>query len=104
MAQSMYSLDQVARELGLHVRTIRNHVRSGRLKAVRIGKQYRVARQDLEAITGAVTAAAGDAISRRRRAVVSSVVEIDALSKDAATRVSTHLLGAAKANRGDDSS
>jgi excisionase family DNA binding protein len=104
MARSMYSLEQVADELGLHVRTVRNHVRSGRLKAVRIGKQYRVARRDLEAITGPVTAQADDVIPRRRRVVISSVVEIDAVSKDTATRVATQLLGPAKTNRDDDSS
>jgi excisionase family DNA binding protein len=30
----------------LHVRTVRKYVRDGRLKAVRIGKQYRIARDD----------------------------------------------------------
>ena len=42
----MYSLDQVAERLGLHVRTVRAYVRTGRLKAIRIGKQYRVAREE----------------------------------------------------------
>ena len=52
MLQEMYSVDQVAAQLGLHVRTVRSYVRDGRLKAVRIGKQYRIAREDLEALTG----------------------------------------------------
>ena len=45
-------MEQVAERLGLHVKTVRNYVRDGRLKAVRIGKQYRIARADLEALTG----------------------------------------------------
>jgi hypothetical protein len=36
------------------VKTVRNYVRDGRLKAVRIGKQYRIAREDLEAFMGGV--------------------------------------------------
>ncbi|MEW2439811.1 helix-turn-helix domain-containing protein, partial [Streptomyces caniferus] len=52
MTDSLYSVEQVAERLGLHVRTIRNYVRDGRLPAVRIGKQYRIAHEDLEAFTG----------------------------------------------------
>ena len=52
MPQDLYSVEQVANLLDLHVRTVRNYVREGRLKAVRIGKQYRIAREDLEAMTG----------------------------------------------------
>jgi excisionase family DNA binding protein len=48
----LYSVEQVADRLGLHVRTVRNYVREGRLKAVRIGKQYRIAADDLAAMTG----------------------------------------------------
>ena len=39
MSQELYSVEQVAEHLGLHVRTVRNYVRDGRLKAVRIGKR-----------------------------------------------------------------
>src|SRR5258708_39984336 len=49
---SLLSVEQVAEILKLHVRTIRNYVRSGALKATRIGKQYRIALGDLEAFTG----------------------------------------------------
>ena len=52
MSQELYSVEQVAERLGLHVKTVRSYVREGRLKAVRIGKQYRIAREDLEAMTG----------------------------------------------------
>jgi excisionase family DNA binding protein len=52
MNEELFSVEQVADRLGLHVRTVRAYVRDGRLKAVRIGKQYRIARADLEALTG----------------------------------------------------
>jgi excisionase family DNA binding protein len=97
----MYSLEQIAERLGLHVRTVRGYVRSGRLKAVRIGKQYRVRREDLEAIAGPMLEA--EAIPRHRHVEVSSFVQIDAVSKDSAARIINHLSGAAKAPRGDGS-
>jgi excisionase family DNA binding protein len=97
----LYSLEQIAERLGLNVRTVRGYVRSGRLKAVRIGKQYRVTREDLEAITGPLPEA--EAIPRHRHVEVSSVVQIDAVSKDSAVRITNHLIGATKAPRGDSS-
>jgi excisionase family DNA binding protein len=97
----MYSLDQVAERLGLHVRTVRAYVRSGRLRAIRIGKQYRVAREELEAIVGASNTP--DAVSRRRRAEVSSIVQMDAVTQYTALRVDDHLRTAVKAPRDDGS-
>src|ERR1700727_3038891 len=90
----MYSLDQVAERLGLHVRTVRAYVRSGRLKAVRIGKQYRVAREDLEAIFSAGNSR--DAVARRRSAEVSSVVQMSAVTQNMVLRIADHLRSAVK--------
>jgi excisionase family DNA binding protein len=89
VAEDFYSIDEVAERLGLHVRTVRNHVRDGKLKAVRIGKQYRIAREDLEALTGRA------AVRRTRHSEVSSIVEIDALPREMADRVTTALMAAA---------
>jgi excisionase family DNA binding protein len=87
----LYSVEQVAQRLGLHVRTVRTYVRDGRLRAVRIGKQYRIARSDLEELTGA---AVTDPVPppTRRHVEVSSIVAIDAISPEAAQRVSTTLV------------
>jgi excisionase family DNA binding protein len=90
----LYSLEQVAERLGLQVRTVRGYVRSGRLKAIRIGKQYRVTRESLEGLTGAAPL---EAVPRHRQVEVSSVIQVDAVSRDTASRVTTHLVGAAKA-------
>jgi excisionase family DNA binding protein len=97
----MYSLDQVAERLGLHVRTVRAYVRTGRIKAIRIGKQYRVAREELEAIVGASNLP--EAVSRRRRAEASSVVQMDAVTENMALRVTDHLRRVVKTPRDDDS-
>jgi len=103
MDQELYSVEQVASLLNLHVRTVRNYVREGRLKAVRIGKQYRIARQDLEAMTGRSAAALeGEPVRRQRHVEVSSIVEIDAVSPDTANRVMNLLGGAHNARRPGD--
>ncbi len=104
MAEEFYSVEQVAERLGLHVRTVRNYVREGRLKAVRIGKQYRIAREDLETLTGrAVGPSARETARRQRHVEASSIVQIDAIGPEAANRVSNTLIAAAGSRRdGDD--
>jgi excisionase family DNA binding protein len=95
MAEPLYSVEQVANLLGLHVKTVRNYVRDGRLKAVRIGKQYRIARDDLEVFTGhPVPASARETAIRERRVEVSSIVQIDAISPAAMSRLTTTLTAA----------
>lgn len=103
VSRQLYSVEQVAEQLGLHVKTVRGYVRAGRLPAVRIGKQYRIAREDLEALTG--RPAAGplrETVRRQRHVEVSSIVAIDAISADAASRVTNSLLAAAKGRRAAD--
>jgi len=95
MKQGLYSVEQVAGRLGLHVRTVRNYVRDGRLKAVRIGKQYRIAGEDLAAMTGHPASSLDtEPVRRERHVEVSSIVEIDVISPDVANRVTNLLIGA----------
>ena len=94
-AAGFYSVDEVARRLGLHVRTVRSYVRSGRLRAVRIGKQYRVAHEALEALTGTATPALAASEAGRRHVDVSSIVQVEAIDRDTASRITTALLAAA---------
>jgi excisionase family DNA binding protein len=100
--QDLYSVEQVASQLGLHVRTVRNYVRDGRLKGIRIGKQYRVAREDLELLTGHRVAAVDRADPPRREVEVSSIVEVDAIGFDAASRVTNSLMATANSRSGAD--
>jgi len=97
-----FSAEQVANQLGLHVRTVRSYVRDGRLKAVRIGKQYRIAREDLEAFAGLPAAALAPVpVVRQRHVEVSSVVEIDAIAAEAANRITRGVMATAS-GRPDD--
>jgi len=100
MPQDLYSVEQVADLLNLHVRTVRNYVREGRLKAVRIGKQYRIAREDLATMTGRPAASLEtEPVRRTRHVEVSSIVEIDAISPETFRRL-TNLLTASANMRG----
>jgi excisionase family DNA binding protein len=105
MSDRLYSVEQVAERLGLHVRTVRNYVRDGRLAAVRIGKQYRIAHEDLEAFTGRpVPEPLNDAAERPRHTEVSSIVEIDAIDAATADRLTTLLTASAGTRRPGDAS
>ena len=100
MNQDLYSVEQVAEKLDLHVKTVRNYILEGRLKAVRIGKQYRISGQDLAALTGRPVASFRPVPVRRSRHVeVCSVVEIDAVSPELADRLSGVMMVAAEGVR-----
>ena len=96
MSQDLYSVEQVADLLNLHVRTVRNFVRDGKLKAVRIGKQYRIAREDLAAMTGRPAESFDrEPVRRERHVEVSSIVEIDAISPETFRRLTNLLMASA---------
>lgn len=84
----LYSVEQVADLLGLHVKTVRGYVRDGRLKASRIGKSYRVARADLDAFTGR------PAPEEPRVIDVSAVVRVDGIDGVEMRRAADMLMAA----------
>ncbi|MFF4416194.1 helix-turn-helix domain-containing protein [Streptosporangium sp. NPDC001559] len=111
MSRQPYTVEQVADLLGLHVKTVRGYVRDGRLRATRIGKRYRIAREDLEAFTGqpveppaAETAGAAGAAgtTRSRRVEVSCVVQVDAIGVEETMRLSNTLIALATGGTHDD--
>ncbi|MER7442867.1 helix-turn-helix domain-containing protein [Micromonospora avicenniae] len=89
MGNEMYSVEQVADLLGLHVRTVRGYIRAGRLRATRIGKQYRIARADLDALTGRPAPATPAGLPALE---VSSIVQVDGVDRAAADRLATLVL------------
>jgi excisionase family DNA binding protein len=103
MFPEMYSVEQVAEILGLHVRTVRNYVREGRLKAVRIGKQYRIAREDLATMAGRDTPTAGiEAPENPRSIEVSSIIEVEPIDREAVLRLANRLVATTKNRRHED--
>ena len=100
MTSSLYSAEQVAEMLNLHVKTVRRYVRDGRLKAKRIGKEYRITRADLEAFAGEVRPAEKE-VPRTRHVIASSIVDVDAISARESDRVTTMIMASLNARRGE---
>lgn len=99
MPSGLYSVDQVAEMLGLQPRTIRTYVRSGRLRATRIGKQYRIAQEDLDRFTagGDAPASGTPAVAPARMDVdVSASVRIDGIDARTADRIATAVLASVR--------
>ena len=97
---NLYSVEQVAELLDVHVKTVRRYVRDGRLKAKRIGKEYRIARGDLEAFAGPVQAPAKDVV-RTRHVIVSSIFDVDAISSGDSERITTFIMASLHTRRGE---
>ncbi len=93
MPDDLFSVDQVAEEVGLHPRTIRRFIREGCLKAAKVGKQWRIHRQDLDALTGVKT----DKPRGADTIQVSTVVDILVDDEWQADRIFTSMLAAVTA-------
>jgi excisionase family DNA binding protein len=100
MTGQLYTAGNVADLLDLHVKTIRRYVRDGRLKARRIGKEYRITRHDLEEFTGAALTTPA-AVPRTRHVIVSSIVDVDVVSPEESQRITTMLMATLNARRGE---
>lgn len=48
----MLDIRQVAKELRLCERTVRTLIKSGKIKAVRVGKQYRISEEEVKRLKG----------------------------------------------------
>ena len=94
----LYTVDQVAERLNLHAKTIRRYIRDGRLKAKRIGKEYRVSRIDLDEFAGAPSS---EPVNRTRQVTVSSIVDVDAISPGDSHRITTLLMAALNSRKGE---
>ena len=52
MSEEVYTVEQFAERLKLHPKTILRFIKEGRLRAVKVGKSYRILRSQMEAMTG----------------------------------------------------
>jgi len=48
MSTQWLKVEDIARELDLHVNTVRGWIRDGKLKATKVGRDYRIKREDYE--------------------------------------------------------
>ena len=85
MSEEVYTVEQFAERLKLHPKTVLRFIRDGRLRAVKVGKGYRILRSDLDAMTGVVR---GEAPSAAR---VTSIVDIAEVGAELAQRLARQL-------------
>jgi excisionase family DNA binding protein len=100
-ASHLHTVEQVAELLNLHVKTVRRYVRTGRLKAKRIGKQYRISRADLDDFAGGGRALDATPVARTRQVIASSIVDVDVISPDESHRVTTMIMASLNSRKGE---
>ena len=82
MSEEIYTVEQFAERLKLHPKTVLRFIREGRLRAVKVGKSYRILRSELEAMTGVVRSRGAAAAAR-----VTSIVDLPDVSAELAERL-----------------
>ena len=97
----LFTVDEVARVLNLHVKTVRRFIREGRLPAKRIGKEYRITRSALDEFAGTAADPGNTSIPITRQVLVSSIVDVDAISPEDSQRITTLIMAGLNARRGE---
>ncbi|MCP5356690.1 MAG: helix-turn-helix domain-containing protein [Pseudomonadales bacterium] len=101
MDDILYTVDEAAALLKLHPKTLRIKLREGALQYTRVGKQYRITRQQLQDYCGG-TLPTPQSVTTTRQAIASCVVDVDAISPEESTRI-TNMLMASLRNPGEQS-
>lgn len=99
--KQLFTVDEVADRLNLHVKTVRRFIRDGRLPAKRIGKEYRITRDALDEFGGTTAEPATTTGPRARHVLVSSIVDVDAISPEDSQRITTLIMAGLNARRGE---
>ncbi len=90
MSGDFLTVDATAAILQMHPKTVLRHIREGRLRATKPGKQYRILRSDLNAFAGA------SKTEGACQARVTSIVDIEDVNGLLLRRLTAVLLGAAQ--------
>ncbi len=115
MKDNILTVDQVAEMLHLHPKTIRGFIREGKLKAKKIGKEWRIQREDIDVFTGAGetrSVSSGESKTeeidgpdaqgvRHEKIQVTTIIDIRVANRDEADRISSSIM--ASANTKDQS-
>jgi excisionase family DNA binding protein len=95
MRDKFYSVESIAQILSIHPKTVRRYITEGKLRAAKVGKQYRVTGHDLSLFVeerGPAPDAESAGKNEPEALTVSAVADIDAKDKDEADRISAMLL------------
>jgi excisionase family DNA binding protein len=89
LTEELYTVEAAAERLKLHKKTVLRFLRERRLRATKIGKQYRILRSDLDAFAGATPAREAPA------ARVTAIVDVPDVDDDLRRRLTSTMLAAA---------
>lgn len=105
MKDKFYTIDQVARILGMHHKTIRKFIKEGKLSANKVGKQWRISDKDLNVFMDnpsneemkvdeemKISTDEINSAAVRPKINISTVVEINEIGKEQYTRISNTLI------------
>lgn len=112
MENKFYTIDQIAGLLDMHHKTIRKFITEGKLGASKVGKQWRISAQDLNAfiennnvsindknkneeLNIDFTTTEEEVVAKQHRINVSTVVDISETEKDVFIRLSNTLIAVA---------
>lgn len=90
MEHAYYTVDEVAKLLSIHPKTIQRYIREGKLAAAKIGKSWRISGHDLSRFTEgtpAIPASVPAGIHEKKPAKASSVIDISVSGMDEAVRI-----------------
>lgn len=87
MSEDLLTVEAAAAALSLHAKTVLRHIREGRLRATKVGKQYRILRSDLASFAGAP-------VREPARARATCVVDVEDVDAALLQRLTAILLGA----------
>lgn len=92
----MYTVSKVSEILDLHPKTVRRFIREGKIRATRIGREWRVSKADLQQFAHAELAQAPEepqpATPLSSRIRVSAVIELSEGHSEEVSRISNSLI------------
>ncbi|MBN1948012.1 MAG: helix-turn-helix domain-containing protein [Bradymonadales bacterium] len=92
----MYTVARISEILDLHPKTVRRFIREGKIKATRIGREWRISKADLRQYTHAELANTPDeprpATPLSSRVQVSAVIELSDGHSEEVSRISNSLI------------
>lgn len=92
MTDALFTVEAAAEHLKLHAKTVLRFIREGRLRATKLGKQYRILQSDLDAFAGLSGARQAPA------ARVTAIVDVPEVDQPRLARLTSILLGAGGAS------
>ena len=78
--EKLYTAEDVAQITGLTLRTIRNYIKSGRLKGNRVGVQWRFTEADIQALFAGSSPTSDTALTNSAPAPTASVMDAAAIA------------------------